>query len=278
MLKSDKGMKIMRVHLPKGYFARISFIFASLMPKIILQKSCIGFLILCACLLGARFAGAQDNSGTTGSKASEASSITGYSKDYLMFEVSYDGLVGSLPDSVKTKGISRGFNMAFMYDFRLDKSNPRSNYSLGAGVGLSTSALFLNQTMGIADSTASVPFQGNSPYKKYKLATNFVEIPVELRYRQYPEDANKGFKAAIGLKFGALFNVHTKGKRLLNSYNEIDKTYSKRFFNQYRAAATARIGWGNISLFGSYTITGLFKQNEGPVVQPFSIGLCLSGM
>jgi len=247
------------------------------MPKKFTVRTTLKFWLLGAFIFSSFSAFAQDNSGS-GTQPSTGTLITGYSKDYVMFQVTYDGLAGTLPDSLHTKGIPRGFNLDFMYDFKLDKTKPNSNYSLGVGLGISTSALFLNQTIGITDSTSRVLFHGNSPYKFYKLATTFIEIPVELRYRQFPDDANKGFKVAVGLKLGALWSVHTKGKLLSNGYNEIVKLYSKRFFNPYRAAATARIGWGNFALYGSYDLTGLFKQNLGPSIYPFSIGLCISGM
>ncbi|HVB02862.1 MAG TPA: outer membrane beta-barrel protein [Chitinophagaceae bacterium] len=233
------------------------------------------WIFFSAFLLTGPVAWAQVNSGPP---PSEASIITGYSKDYVMFQMTYDGLVGKLPGTAATKGFSRGFNLDLMYDFPVSKVNPHSNYSVGAGLGFSTSSLFLNETAGIADSTTQLTFFQNSPYKRYKIATFYVEIPVELRYRQFPDDANKGFKAAIGLKFGALMNVHTKGVRILNGFREADKVYSKRYFNPYRADATARIGWGNIALFGAYSLTDFLKQNEGPTLYPFSIGICISGM
>jgi hypothetical protein len=39
-----------------------------------------------------------------------------------------------------------------------------------------------------------------------------------------------------------------------------------------------RVGYGNVTLFGSYTLTDLFKEGQGPRVKPFSVGLTLSGL
>ncbi|HEY6081944.1 MAG TPA: porin family protein [Chitinophagaceae bacterium] len=205
---------------------------------------------------------------------STASGLTKYSRDYVMLQVGYDGWAGK-PANVKVGGLSRGFNFALMYDFPVNKSH----LSLGAGLGISTSGMFFNkQRVGISDSTTQLQFPADSTFKRFKLATTFLELPLELRFRQYENNANRGFKAAIGVKFGTLLNAHTKETGAAAGYKMTEKISSKRFFNSYRIAATARVGWGNLSLYGTYSLTPLLKQGAGPAINPYSIGLCLSGL
>ena len=120
-------------------------------------------------------------------------------------------------------------------------------------------------------------------FKKFKLTTIFLEAPVELRYNSDPENANSSFKAALGVKIGTLLKAYTKGKTLQdkngNTINDfIAKESSKRFFNSTRLAATARVGLGIFSLYGSYQITGVLKDIAGPDIKPYSIGLTISGL
>jgi hypothetical protein len=82
---------------------------------------------------------------------------------------------------------------------------------------------------------------------------------------------------------GTLLNVHTKGKTLQNKTGGTVNTFTekesnKRFFNTSRIAATGRIGIGNYSLYGSYQVTALLKDGVGPIIHPFEIGFCLSGL
>lgn len=198
-----------------------------------------------------------------------------HSHDYVVLQLTYDAWTG-LPAGVKTSGWNRGFNFALMYDFPIQ----HSHFSFAPGLGISTSGMyFRNNTLNVADSTSStLSFQSGNPYKKYKLATAYIEIPLELRYRQVEDNANTGFKVSLGVKFGMLLDSHSKGKKLVLGDWEIDKIQDKRAFNNYRVAATARIGYGNIALFGSYTITNVFKPGSGLNVNAYSIGLCLSGM
>lgn len=208
-------------------------------------------------------------------KAQTPASIVKHSHDFLVVGVSYDTWIGA-GDSIHMGGISRGLNIALMYDFPVKEG---SHFSVAPGLGISGSNIFLKkQTAGIGQNTSSLNFQSDSSYKHYKLATAYVEIPIELRYRDHPDNANKGFKASAGLKFGALLNAHTKGKSVAFGSKQTDKVSNKRFFQTWRVAAVARVGWGNFSLFGTYSLTALLKTGEGPVLNPLQVGLSVSGL
>jgi Outer membrane protein beta-barrel domain len=205
--------------------------------------------------------------------------------DHLMLQLSSDHWAG-MPDSISShqKGFSRGFNAYFMLD-KPFKSSP--NYSLGFGVGVSTSNIFFkNENIGLNTGSALLPFSpldSTNHFKKYKLATSYLEVPVEFRYSSKPLEPNKSFKAALGLKIGTLINAHTKGKtfedknaNVLNSYTE--KENSKRLINSTRFMATARVGYGIISLFGSYQLTNVLKDGAGPSMNLYQVGLTFSGL
>ncbi|WP_109695570.1 porin family protein [Chitinophaga deserti] len=197
------------------------------------------------------------------------------SRDFLVIGISYDGWA-SAPDSVKTKGLSRGFNIALMYDMPITKEH----FSVAAGLGFSTSSIFLDdQAIDMSNGNSSaVRFVKTEAYKKYKVATNFLEIPLEFRYRQNSENANTGFKASIGARVGMLVNAHTKGKNTLGGEKNTIKEQNRRFFNPWRFAGTARIGYGNFALFGTMNLNPLFKDATNLDVRPYSIGLALSGL
>lgn len=218
---------------------------------------------------------AQDNmAGAAIGKAREKAS---FSRDFLVIGFSYDGWA-SAPDSVKTKGLSRGFNVALMYDIPISKSH----FSVALGLGFSSSNIFLNKQVIPMNNGSSneVRFVSTETYKKYKVSTNYLEIPLEFRYRQVSDNANKGFKASIGAKVGMLVNAHTKGKNTLGGEKNIIKEQNKRFFNPWRFAGTARIGYGNFSVFGTVNLNPLFKDNTGVAsdIRPYSIGIALSGL
>jgi hypothetical protein len=188
------------------------------------------------------------------------------------------------PDSIKTAGLSRTFNMYLMLDFPF-KTSPKLSVALGPG--LATDHVFLDKmTAGIKDNTTSVIFKNaadTSHFKKYKVATAFLELPVELRFSSNPEADGKSFKVAIGAKVGTMIAAWVKGKTLEDkSGNELNdyllKEKSKRFFNTTRISLTGRVGYGHFSAFTSYSLTSLFKEGVGPKMNAMSIGLTISGL
>lgn len=193
-------------------------------------------------------------------------------RDFVMLQFTYEGW--DKPDSISTKGLSRGFNGYICYDFPIKKSH----FSFAAGLGIGVSNIYLNnQEIFLDSATSQATFIPETrDYKKYKLTTAYLEAPFELRYFGNKENRNRGFKAAIGLRAGTLVGAHTKGK--LASTKVSEKSNSKQYLETWRVSATMRLGWGNFSLLGTYNLNKLYKENNGPVITPYSIGLCITGL
>ena len=205
------------------------------------------------------------------------------SNDNFLLQLGYTMWSGQ-PDSIKTKGLSRTFNMYLMLDFPF-KTNPK--WSVALGPGIATDNIFFDEMnvdiKGLSENLVFSDVSDTLHFKKYKLATAYLEAPVELRFRSNPDDDRKSFKVAIGAKIGTLVNAHVKGKELLKAddntvYDYILKENSKRYFNKTRLSVMGRIGYGNFTLFASYAITPVFREGVGPTVRPLTFGLSLSGL
>ena len=205
------------------------------------------------------------------------------SNDNFLLQLGYTMWSGQ-PDSIKTKGLSRTFNMYLMLDFPF-KTNPK--WSVALGPGIATDNIFFDEMnvdiKGLSENLVFSDVSDSLHFKKYKLATAYLEAPVELRFRSNPDDDRKSFKVAIGAKIGTLVNAHVKGKELLNSADNTVNDYilkenSKRYFNKTRLSVMGRIGYGNFTLFASYAITPVVREGVGPTVRPLTFGLSLSGL
>jgi hypothetical protein len=203
--------------------------------------------------------------------------------DHFLMQFSYDGWANK-PDSINTKGFSRGFNAYFMFDFPF-KTNP--HFSVGIGIGVGTNNIYFDETTAeVAGLSPTLQFRNVSDtnnFKKYKVATTYIDVPVELRFAANPFNTNKSFKVAVGGKIGLLLNVHNKGKNLQTRNdatinNFIQKESSKRYFNGNRLMVTTRIGYGAFSVFGQYQVNNFIKEGSGPNIHPYSIGLTISGL
>jgi hypothetical protein len=200
------------------------------------------------------------------------------SRDFVMLQFTYEAWTNT-PDSINTVGFGRGFNGYLCYDFPIQKSS----FSFAAGVGVGTANIYLdNQQIRLTDTGARGSMVAFVPetadYKKYKINTTYLEAPFELRYFGNRENRNKGFKAAIGMRAGILVGAHTKGVREVDGAKIVEKVNTKRYLDKYRFSATARVGWGNFTLFGSYNLNSLYNEGSGPDIVPYSIGLCITGL
>jgi hypothetical protein len=212
-------------------------------------------------------------------------SVSDRGSDHLLVQFGYTGWAGA-PDSIRTKGFSRHFNVYFMFD-KPFKNNPRLSAAYGVGIG-SDNMFFNNTYIDLKSTGTALHFtnvDSSNHFKKYKLTTIYAEVPVELRWTSNANDPANGFKLAIGARVGTILKAFTKGKDLQNRNNQslygnryIVKESEKHFFNGTRIAATARIGYGHFLLHGSYQVSQLLKENAGPEIRPFTIGLTISGL
>ena len=231
------------------------------------------------------FAFSQDTLSSTIPSAAKKIKLSNRPGDHLMIQLSSDHWTG-MPDSISShqKGLSRGFSAYFMLD-KPFRSSPK--FSIGVGIGVSSSNMFFKRTnIDLKTASALLPFthvDSTNHFKKYKLATGYIEIPLEFRYSSKPLQPNKSFKIAVGAKVGALVNAHTKGKTLEDKNNNTITSYtlkenSKRLIDGTRFMGTARIGYGIISLFGDYQINNVLKDGAGPAMHLYRVGLTISGL
>ncbi|HSU27824.1 MAG TPA: hypothetical protein VLJ68_05545 [Chitinophagaceae bacterium] len=241
------------------------------MKKIILFA---GFISFAAGVL------AQDN--PTPAKK-EKIDLSNRANDHFMIQLGYAGWSGK-PDSINRGGISKSFNFYFMLDFPF-KTNPHISVAFGPGLA-TDNPRFKETYIGIKENTSILRFVNQSDtnhFKKTKLAIAYLEAPIEFRFTKNPLDNSKSFKWALGVKVGTMINAHTRNKELQDKNDNTIQDYtlkesSKKFFNSNRLSFMARVGFGHLSVYGSYQVTSLFKDGVAAPVKPFSVGLTLSGL
>lgn len=215
-------------------------------------------------------------------KKKEIPDMSNRANDHFLLQWGYTSWTGK-PDTINTNGMSKSYNVYFMFDFPF-KTNPKLSMAFGPGIG-SDHILFTKTQLGIKENTTLLGFKNVSDtnhYKKTKLATVYLEAPVEFRYSSKPL-TGKGFKWALGVKVGTLINAHTRNVKFQSKTNQLISDYvmkesSKKFFNKNRLSAMARFGFGHITFYGSYQLTAVLKDGAGPVMRPYSIGITLSGL
>ena len=220
-------------------------------------------------------------------KAKKKYDLTNRSNDHIMVQFGLTNWAGK-PDSVRTSGFSKSFNIYGMYDFPF-KASPQFSAAIGLGIG-GDHIVFKNTKsyIDIARNSTMLGFNQFSGkdsvyFKRAALINTYLDLPLELRFTNNPDKPNGSFKAAIGAKIGTMIRATTRNRDLYSKNGtvleqKLMKETNKKFFNTTRIAATARIGYGNFSLFGAYQLTNLLKAGTGPELRPYTIGLTLSGL
>lgn len=106
---------------------------------------------------------------------------------------------------------------------------------------------------------------------KSKLTVTYLTIPLMLEF-QVPVN-NKPLYLAAGIEGAIKLEAHTKFKT--DSGNK-SKTRSDYYINPFTYVASARIGYNDFGFYGTYSLQSLFKENEGPELYPFTIGVSLN--
>ncbi|MBY0535705.1 MAG: outer membrane beta-barrel protein [Chitinophagaceae bacterium] len=246
------------------------------------MKQLFVLLVVAGSFLQAR---AQDSSAVKKAKKDWSKvNLGNRSKDHILLQLGYNNWIGK-PDTIATKGFSRSFNMYFMLDFPF-KTDPRISVAFGPGLGFD--AMYLNKTYvdvsgKLANKLGFVDQADTNHFKKVKLNTTYLEAPIELRFSKDPENPNKSWKAAIGVKIGTLLSASTKNKTLqskngglINGYTLKEK--SKSYFNNTRLSVMARAGYGIYSIYASYQVNAFIKDGFGPNIRPFQVGFTISGL
>src|SRR5690606_41502951 len=97
--------------------------------------------------------------------------------------------------------------------------------------------------------------------KKSMLVTNYINVPVEIRFSTPPHDRSRSFRASVGGRVGYLYDSFTKIKYSQDS--EVRSIMDKQNYNlrKLRYGAFFKIGIGNIGLITYYNLTPLIDDN-----------------
>ena len=181
---------------------------------------------------------------------------------------------------------SRTINVYYQYEFRI----LQSKFSLVPGIGLSLERWkFKNGViLGYDDQDSLKLLQPNETtmtgLKKSQLITNYLEIPLELRFTSNPSDPGRSFKIAVGGRVGYLYDSFNKLK-YEDTDGETKQLKDKQSWNltKLRYGVYGKLGLGNFALFGYYNLTPLFEEGKGPgqggIVTDFqtiTVGISLS--
>lgn len=197
-------------------------------------------------------------------------------RDRLALIFNWNYWLNNQDTTLELQAQSRGFDGHWTFDVLFKE---QSRFSVGFGLGISSHNVFHKSSIRLdSNITVLTPYPDSVSFTKNKLATTYLEVPVELRWRSKPDKNDNSWKLAVGLKAGMLLSAKTKYVGQGSPFGlEIEeakiKTYRVPNINQFRYGPTVRFGYGNFNLVAFYALSTLFEPNLGPKLNPFSVGI-----
>jgi len=111
--------------------------------------------------------------------------------------------------------------------------------------------------------------------RRNKLTITWLNFPLMLEYQTVGTEGRQNFYISAGVNVGARIGSYTKQVYFPNDDREKRRTRDDFFLNPFRYDLQARVGIGRVGLFASYALNGLFRDNRGPQLHPFSVGVQL---
>jgi hypothetical protein len=182
----------------------------------------------------------------------------------------YTNRFTGLPKDIQQGDYSFGLGVYWYKDLPF---GPKSRAAFAFGLGFSSINMHHNgafstvDSLGINNFTTLQKLPDNLEVFKNKVSFNYVDVPLELRFRNM--SGKHKIRFYPGFKAGVLVNNHTKYRD-----NDIKiKIFDLPNRMMYQYGPTLRIMWNKIALYGFYSLTPLFEPNKGPQIYPISIGI-----
>ncbi|MGZ3864194.1 MAG: GIN domain-containing protein [Bacteroidia bacterium] len=158
----------------------------------------------------------------------------------------------------------------FEKDFRMAKGKVQ----VVTGLGFSWNLYNLkNKTMLNPDSSyTGYTYNTAGSFSKNKLRESFVTVPLLLELNTSKKDS-RNFHIAAGVIGGVKLGSSTKQYYTMLGHEFHDLKHDDYNLFPFKLDATVRVGYGQFTMFATYSLTPLFEYGKGPELYPFTVGI-----
>lgn len=201
------------------------------------------------------------------------------------FELGVNGLLNpqntiDMPEGYSFLDLNYGKSINVNINFFEQNINLINNhFGLVTGLGLTWNNYRFDKNVVLTKDEVMGGFYDINPKRKYeksKLVVSYLTLPLMLEYQTNSKSKLNSFHISGGVLGGLKLGSHSKIVYEEAGDREKDKSNMSTLIAPFKLDAIAKIGWGKINLYGTYSLTELFRSNKGPEVYPFSVGICLT--
>ena len=194
-----------------------------------------------------------------------------YFEDQFYLGLNYN-LLQDKPGAVSQNNLSYGIHLGFIKDIPL---NDKRTIAAGIGLGYAVNSYYSNlRAIQNGSSFQYLILDNTTSYRRNKLETHLIELPLQLRWRNSTASEFKFWRIYTGMKFGYI--VGSRSKFVTADF--IDSFYNTDTEN-FQYGLTLDVGYNTFNLHVYYGLNGLFEDGvfgpdgEALTFTPLRIGL-----
>jgi hypothetical protein len=108
--------------------------------------------------------------------------------------------------------------------------------------------------------------------RKNKLKAAYLHIPIMFGVETNPDKLTKSFRVRAGGYAGILTSSKQK---LVNTIGDREKNRDDFNLNKFRYGIRGEMGYGLVNFYVHYSFAPMFKEGQGPDLQPINFGIML---
>ncbi len=176
-----------------------------------------------------------------------------YREDQFYFGITYNQLLNS-PKGFSQNGLSTGFSIGFLRDMPFNKSR---NFGFATGLGISFFKYHQNLLVSKNNNQYTYDILLNNNYEKNKLEQVFIDVPLEIRWRNSNAISHRFFRVYTGFKLSYLIFSKTKfvGATTTTLFQNPD-------FNKFQYGPYISVGWNTWNVHAYYGLNPMFKSGN----------------
>lgn len=186
---------------------------------------------------------------------------TKYADSTYLEDQFYAGMVYNVllnkPDGLSQNNFSNGFIMGFIKDIPLNKQR---NRAIGVGLGYNNSSFYYNLRALRSEGKIVYEFIDDTSYKRSKIETHSVEVPLEYRWRTSTVSSTKFWRIYTGVKIG--YSFARISKFIGNSEKDV---FTNTDIEPLQFSAYISAGYNTWNFYGNFALSKLFK--DGTVIE-----------
>lgn len=186
----------------------------------------------------------------------EISLTNKYLEDQFYIGLTYNILLNR-PSGVSQNNFSYGIQLGYIKDLPLNETR---NIGLGIGLGYAANSYFMNLRAVKSGGEVLYGVIGSDvSYKRNKVSTHLVEMPIEFRWRTSTSDSYKFWRVYTGIKLSYAFSATSK-------FVASDKIkFSNKDINKLQYGLYFSFGYNTWNFYGYYQLNKFFKN--GTVIE-----------